>query len=439
MELPETGREASELQTELEARRAGDADWREGRTWSLVYHGGEDLEAVRDDAYERFAAENALNPLAFPSVLGFENEVVGMVAEMMHGETAVGNVTSGGTESIFLATYTARERARRRGPDLQNPTVVYPETAHPAWAKAAHYLDMDTVVTPTDEAWRADPEAMAEAVTDDTVLLVASAPSYPHGVVDPVEDVAAIAADHGIPCHVDACIGGFVLPFLDELGAGHEIPPYDFSVPGVTSMSVDPHKYGYTAKGVSVLLHRDKSHRRDQYYADDDWPGGIYVAPNVQGTRPAGPIAAAWAVMKFVGRDGYHTLVEEAMDATETIADAIAEMNALAVVGDPDMTLLGIESVDPDVSAWTVQRELSERGWELERQQRPESMHLSVMAQHAPVVDEFLADLEACVAIARAADTEEATAPLYGLSASFEEGEDATETVIDLLNEVFVS
>ena len=437
MELPETGREASELQAEMDARRAGDADWREGRTWSLVYHGGEDLEAVRDDAYERFAAENALNPLAFPSVLGFENEVVGMVAEMMHGESAVGNVTSGGTESIFLATYTARERARRRDPAVESPTVVYPETAHPAWAKAAHYLDMDTVVTPTDEGWRADPEAMAEAVTDDTALVVASAPSYPHGVVDPVEDVAAIAADHGIPCHVDACIGGFVLPFLDELG--HEIPPYDFSVPGVTSMSVDPHKYGYTAKGVSVLLHRDKSYRRDQYYADDDWPGGIYVAPNVQGTRPAGPIAAAWAVMKFVGRDGYHTLVEEAMDATETIAAAIEELDALAVVGDPDMTLLGIESVDPEVNAWTVQRELSDRGWELERQQRPRSMHLSVMAQHAPVVDEFLADLEACVAVAREADTEEATAPLYGLSASFEEGEDATETVIDLLNEVFVS
>ena len=437
MELPETGREASELQSEMEARRAGDADWREGRTWSLVYHGGEDLEDLRDDAYERFASENALNPLAFPSVLGFENEVVGMVADMMNGETAVGNVTSGGTESIVLATYTARERARRQDPGVENPTVVYPETAHPAWAKAAHYLDMETTVTPTDDGWRADPAAIADAVTEDTALVVASAPSYPHGVVDPVEEIAAIADDHDVPCHVDACIGGFVLPFLDDLG--HDVPAYDFSVPGVTSMSVDPHKYGYTAKGVSTLLHRDRSYRRDQYYAYDDWPGGIYVAPNVQGTRPAGPIAAAWAVMKFVGRDGYRTLVEEAMNATEYVAKAIGEMDALAVVGDPDMTLLGIESVDPEVNAWTVQRELSDRGWELERQQRPRSMHLSVMAQHAPVVDEFLSDLEECVAVAREADTEEATAPLYGLSASFEEGEDATETVIDLLNEVFVS
>jgi len=437
MELPETGREASELGAEMEARRAGDADWREGRTWSLVYHGGEDLETLRDDAYERFASENALNPLAFPSVLGFENEVVGMVADMMNGESAVGNVTSGGTESIVLATYTARERARRRDPDIENPTVVYPETAHPAWAKAAHYLDMETAVTSTDDGWRADPAAVADAVTEDTALIVASAPSYPHGVVDPVEEIAAIADDHDVPCHVDACIGGFVLPFLDDLG--HDIPAYDFSVPGVTSMSVDPHKYGYTAKGVSTLLHRDKSYRRDQYYAYDDWPGGIYVAPNVQGTRPAGPIAAAWAVMKFVGRDGYHTLVEDAMDATEQIANAIDEMDALAVVGDPDMTLLGIESVDPEVNAWTVQRELSEKGWELERQQRPRSMHLSVMAQHAPVVEEFLTDLEECVTVAREAGTEEATAPLYGLSASFEEGEDATETVIDLLNEVFVS
>lgn len=435
MELPETGRDRESLLEEMELRRGGDADWREGRTWSLVYHAGEEIEDLRNEAYELFASENALNPLAFPSVMSFENEVVGTVADMTHGETAVGNVTSGGTESIMLAVYAARERARNRG--ITEPTIVYPETAHPAWAKAAHYFDLEPVMTPTGEDWRADPGAIEEAIDDETALVVASAPSYPHGVVDPVEEVAAVAADADVPCHVDACIGGFVLPFLEDLG--HDVPPFDFRVPGVSSISVDPHKYGYTAKGVSTLLYRDKELRRDQYYAYDGWPGGIYVAPNMQGTRPAGPIAAAWAVMNFLGRDGYQALVEEAMDATETIADAISEMDDLAVVSDPDMTLLGIESTSEDVNPWTVQRELSDRGWELERQQRPRSMHLSVMAQHAPVVDEFLDDLRESVAVARDVDTEEATAPMYGLSGTVEEGDDVTEALVDLLNEVFVN
>lgn len=434
MALPEHGRDRDDLLTEMEQRRAGDADWREGRTWSLVYHAGEDVADLRNAAYERFASENALNPLAFPSVLGFENEVVGMVADMTHGETAVGNVTSGGTESIMLATYAARERARDHG--IDRPSIVFAETAHPAWSKAAHYFDLEPVMIDAREDWRADPSAIEGAIGDDTALVVVSAPSYPHGVIDPVEAVAGVAAEAGVPCHVDACIGGFVLPFLEELG--HDLPPWNFRVDGVSSISVDPHKYGYTAKGVSTLLYRDKELRRPQYYAYDGWPGGIYVAPNMQGTRPAGPIAAAWAVMQFIGRDGYQELVSSAMDAREAIADAVAEMPELSVVSDPDMTLLAIEGMG-EVNAWTVQRELSDRGWELERQQRPESMHLSVMAQHAPVVDEFLDDLRESITVARQGETEEATAPMYGLSGTVEAGDDVTEALVDLLNEVFVN
>jgi len=435
MALPETGRDRAALREEMEARRAGDADWAAGRTWSLVYSAGEEVQEVRDEAYEAFASENALNPLAFPSILGFENEVVGMVADMMSGPDAVGNVTSGGTESILCASYAARERARELE-GISAPTMVMAETAHPAWEKAAHYLGLEPIRTPTRADWRADPDAIADAVDDRTALVVASAPSYPHGVVDPVEAVAGTAAAHGVPCHVDACIGGFVLPFLPELG--YDVPAYDFSVEGVTSISVDPHKYGYTAKGVSTVLYRDKDLRRHQYYAFDGWPGGIYVAPNVQGTRPAGPIAAAWAVMNFLGRDGYTHLVEEAMDAAETIAARVAAREDLTVVSDPDMSLLAIESTAPDLDAWTVQRELSERGWELERQQRPESMHLSAMAQHASILEEFLADLDEAVDTARAADTEEADAPLYGLSGSLDEDDEVTEALVEMLNEVFV-
>lgn len=435
MPLPDTGRDRASLREEMEARRQGDADWKSGRTWALVYSAGEEVHEVRDEAYQRFASENALNPLAFPSVLGFENEVVGMVADMMNGPDAVGNATSGGTESILCAVYAARERASEVE-DITDPTMVMPDTAHPAWEKAAHYLGVEAIRTPTRDDWRADPDAIAAEIDHRTALVVASAPSYPHGVVDPVEDVAGVAADHGVPCHVDACIGGFVLPFLPDVG--YDVPAFDFSVDGVTSMSVDPHKYGYTAKGVSTVLYRDKGLRRHQYYAFDGWPGGIYVAPNFQGTRPAGPIAGAWAVMNFIGRDGYRELVEEKMTATERIVDHVEDTPGLGIVSDPDMTLLAIEATDPDLNAWTVQRELSDLGWEISRQQRPESFHLSVMAQHVPVIDEFLGDLDDAVEIARSAETEEADVPLYGLSGSVEEGDEVTEALVDMLNEVFV-
>ena len=437
MALPDEGRDRKTLLEEMEARRAGDAEWSEGKTWSLVYSAGEDVHEVRDEAYKKFASENALNPLAFPSVLGFENEIVGMVAEMMGSEDAVGNVTSGGTESILCSVYAARERFRDvADSDVTNPKMVMSETAHPAWQKAAHYMGLEPVRTEPRDDWRADPEAMASEIDDETALVVVSAPSYPHGVVDPVEEVAGIAAKNDVPCHVDACIGGFVLPFLED--AGYDVPNYDLSVDGVTSISADPHKYGYTAKGVSTLLYRDRELRRYQYYAFDGWSGGIYAAPNFQGTRPAGPIAASWAVMNYIGHDGYVELVEEKMKATERIAEHVAETDELAVVSDPDMCLLAIESTDADVNAWTVQRELSDRGWELERQQDPRSMHLSVMAQHTTVIDEFLDDLDDALKAAKDSDTPEANAPLYGLSGNIEDGDDVTEEVIDMLNGVFV-
>jgi sphinganine-1-phosphate aldolase len=436
MGLPDTGQDRDSIRATMESLRQGDTDWENGRTWSLVYSAGEEVHEVRDEAYERFASENALNPIAFPSVLHFETDVVGMVADMMHGPDAVGNVTSGGTESILCATYAARERARDVE-GITNPKLVMATTAHPAWAKAAHYLGFETVRTPTTDDWRADPAAIRDAVDDRTALVVASAPSYPHGVIDPVEEIAAVAAEHDIPCHVDACIGGFVLPFLPDVG--YDVPPFDFRVDGVTSISVDPHKYGYTAKGVSTLLYRDKDLRRYQYYAFDGWPGGIYVAPNFQGTRPAGPIAAAWAVMKFIGRDGYEDLVAGKMEATERIVAHVAASDDLRIVSDPDLCLLAVESTSEAVKMWTVQRELSDRGWKIARQQRPESIHLSVMAHHTPVVDELLADLDEAVAAARAADSdEEATVPMYGLSGTVDDDEVVTDAIVDMLNEVFV-
>ncbi len=436
MGLPDTGRDRESLQAEMENRALGDADWEEGRTWALVYSANEEIHELRKDASGRFSSENALNPMAFPSALSFETDVVNMVADMMNHPDAVGNVTSGGTESILCAVYAARERAREVD-DVTDPTLVVPETAHPAWEKAAHYLGLEPIRTETRGDWRADPAAMADAVTDRTALVAVSAPSYPHGVVDPVEEVAAEAKAADVPCHVDACVGGFVFPFLEEMG--HDVPAYDFSVDGVTSISVDPHKYGYTTKGVSTVLYRDKELRSHQYYAFADWPGGIYVAPNFQGSRSAGPIAAAWAVMNFLGRDGYRELVEAAMTATERITEFVDQRDELAVVSDPDMSLLAIESTGPEVDIWTVQRELATENWEISRQQRPRNLHLAVMAGHAPVVDEFLADFEAAVETAKASDDEELTAPMYGLSGNVNaDDENITDTLVDLLNDTFV-
>ncbi len=437
MELPQQGRAEDELFDRMSDLKEEDASWREGRTWSLVYHVDRDVERVRNRAYEMFSSLNALNPLAFNSILTFERDVVAMTADLLQGDDeVVGNLTSGGTESILLAVYTARERLREKRPEVDRPELVLPETAHPAWAKAAHYFDLEVKRLPVRADWRADPSELPERVGERTALVVASAPSYPHGVIDPVEALAGHAAERDVPLHVDACIGGFVLPFLREQDP--DLPAFDFSVPGVTSISADPHKYGYTAKGTSVLLHRNRKLRRHQLYYYDEWPGGIYAAPNLQGTRPGGPMAAAWAVMQYLGKGGYRTITERVMAATESLMDGVREIDGLRIVSDPDMCIFAIESTDPDVDVWKVEEFMGEQGWELERQQNPPSVHLSVMHHHADVVEEFLRDLKEAVDRARAAEASEPTAPLYGLSAFMDDDEeDLRDVVLDMMNDLF--
>jgi len=247
MSLPETGRGPDDILEEMAERREGDADWKSGRTWSLVYHIDEEHKRFKDEASSLYSTQNALSPSAFPSLVTYENEVAGMLADWLGGDDdTVGNVPSGGTESILLAVKTARDWAREeRG--IEEPHVVLPETAHPAFSKGTHYFDIEETRVPCGEDWRADPDAVEDAIREETALVVASAPSYPHGVIDPVEEIAAVADDHGVMCHVDGCIGAILLASLRDLG--RDYPPFDLSVDGVTSLSVDPHKYGYTAKG----------------------------------------------------------------------------------------------------------------------------------------------------------------------------------------------
>lgn len=433
MELPATGRDEEDIIAEMRSRREGDADWAAGRTWSLVYHIDEDHKAFKDRAHALYSTQNALSPSAFPSVVSYETEVTGMLADWLGGdEETVGNVTAGGTESILLAVKTARDWARAER-NIAEPHIVLPETAHPAFSKAVHYFDLTETRVPCREDWRADPDAVRDAVREETALVVASAPSYPHGVVDHVPAIASIAQEEDLLCHVDGCIGGIMLASLRDLG--RDVPAFDLSVPGVTSLSVDPHKYGYTAKGASTLLWSDVAYRSHQYYGFDDWPGGVYAGPTMAGTRPAGPIAAAWAVMQKFGHDGYLDLAETTMETTESLLAGVQDIDGIGVVSDPDMTLFAVAATDPDVDVYRVHGELTERGWGLGRQQRPESIHATVMYHHRPVVEEFLGDLESAVAVARDAEGEDDLAPMYGMTAEMTTDGDFATLATQRLNE----
>lgn len=402
--LPPHGRPKAEVLAAMQAARTADAHWRDGRAFSMVYYADEDILDLLKQAYTLFFSENGLNPTAFPSLRKFETEVVAMTARLLgddatltEGERVVGNMTAGGTDSILAAVKTARDWARVHRPQAHRPEIILPQTAHPAFDKAAHYFGLTAVRTGLDAGYRADPAAVAAAVNENTVLIVGSAPSYPHGVVDPIPALAEIARSHGILCHVDACVGGFVLPFAEKLG--YAVPPFDFRVPGVTSMSADLHKYGYAAKGASVVLYRGAELRKFQFFVTTSWPGGIYASPALAGTRPGGAIAAAWAIMNYLGEAGYTHIVETMMQTARKLQEGINALPGLHVIGEPDMCVMAIGGDGLDV--YEVGDEMQARGWHLDRQQFPPSLHLTVIYAHAAVADQFLADLQAAVETVR--------------------------------------
>ncbi len=396
--LPRSRRPAEEVLDTMRQIRAHDARWQEGKTWSLVFHAGDEVTGLLREAYGMFISENGLNPMAFPSLKKFEAEVVAMTADLLGGDRrTAGNMTSGGTESILMAVKTARDWARSKMPSATAPEIVLPSTAHPAFDKAAHYFSLKAVHVPVREDFRADVPAMAAAVTPNTILLVGSAPSYPQGVIDPIREIAQVAGEHGALCHVDACVGGFMLPFVRQLG--YEIPDFDFAVPGVTSISVDLHKYAYAAKGASVILYKDSDLRRHQFYVQSDWSGGIYASPSMAGTRPGGAIAAAWAVMNHLGREGYLEIAGTVMKTAARLREGIEAIDGVQVLGDPPMSILAIGS--DSLNVYEIGDALTGLGWHLDRQQYPPSLHLTVTHAHAAVAEQFLADLAQAVAQAR--------------------------------------
>ncbi|MDA8286062.1 MAG: aminotransferase class V-fold PLP-dependent enzyme, partial [Actinomycetota bacterium] len=348
-----------------------------------------------------YAAENGLNVLAFPSIGRLQHDLVRNTASLLgaddpaSGGGVEGYLTSGGSESLVQATKVARDVARERG--VARPSVVAATSAHAAFTKGADYFDLELRRVPVGPDFRADPGAMEAAMDESTILLVGSAPAYPTGVVDPIEELAAVARRHDVLLHVDACMGGYLLPFLARLGRFDV--PFDFRVDGVTSMSADLHKYGYAAKGVSVALYRTHELARHQVFVTTDWDGGFYASTTVAGSKPAGPIAAAWAAMMHLGLDGYLRLTAEAHDAALALRRGIEGIDGLVVRGDPPATVLAFGAADPAaLDIFAVGDALADRGWYLDRQSGPDSLHATVHAGSAASVGELVADMGDVVA-----------------------------------------
>jgi sphinganine-1-phosphate aldolase len=397
MSLPRRSRPADEVLAGLDAMKQHDVRWKDGRAFTLAYYAGPDVAALADEAYQRFGSDNALNTDAFPSLRRIQSDVVAMTADLLDGgPEAAGFMTTGGTESLLMAVLAARERGRSER-DVVRPNIVLPSSAHAAFEKGCHYFGLESRRVDVRTDWRADVDAMADVIDDDTVLVVGSAPQYPQGVIDPIAEVAALAADREINCHVDACMGGMVLPYLARLG--EEIPPWSFSVQGVTSISVDLHKFGYTSKGASVIVHRNRALRRHQTFVTSNWLGGTYGSSGVLGTKGGGAMAAAWAVMSHLGDDGYLRLAGQARRATRELATAIEACPDLELRAAPDAMIVTFGAADPGrLDVFALADELWRRGWYVDRQQPPDSLHCTVNAVHDGLIPEFVAELHAAIA-----------------------------------------
>ncbi len=436
LRLPEKGMNKDELLAKLQSFKSNDADWHAGKMFGLIYYAGEDVEEIAREAYALYMFENALSPFAFPSLLKMENEFISMVSSLFGGgEDTVGSMTSGGTESILMAVKAARDWAKITHPQIKTPEIVAPITIHPAWNKAADYLGLKIILTPVNEDWRANIRAMAEAINENTIMLGASAVSYPHGMVDPIAEIGKLAEKKNLWFHVDACLGGFILPFLKRSGC--EIPPYDFSVPGVKSISVDIHKYGYISKGASTILYRTKDLREFQFFVYTDWPGGIYATPCLSGARPGGAIAAAWAILHYLGEEGFKKLAVKAREATIKFIQGINQIPELYVLGNPPATVFAFGS--EKLNVYKLAEKLKEKKWHIDAQHLPPSLHITISPFHERVVEEFLKDLQEAVAEVRQNKEEDTSgmAAIYGMMGTMPDRKAARDFALKYLNNLY--
>lgn len=422
--LPENGVDRETVIGEMEALREREVSrWKQGYVSGAVYHGDPQHVDFLNRVYALHSQSNPLHADIWPSGYKFEAEIVSMTADMLGAGQAgtdpedqiVGTISSGGTESILLAMKTYRDRARDRQ-GITHPEMIVPATAHAAFDKAAQYFGYKLVRIQVGSDYRADVARTARAINRNTVVLVGSAPSFPHGVVDPIGELSELARRHGIGFHTDACLGGFVLPWARQLG--YPVPAFDFSLPGVTSISVDTHKYGYAAKGTSVVLYRGHALRRYQYYTIADWPGGLYFSPTFAGSRPGALSAACWAALVSIGQDGYLEATRKILETAAEIKDGICRIPELRILGNP---LWVIAFGSDEINIYRVMDAMSERHWNLNGLHHPPAVHLCVtLRQTAPgVAERFISDLRDSVEQVKTLPHDKrGMAPVYGLAAT---------------------
>ncbi|WP_439135080.1 pyridoxal phosphate-dependent decarboxylase family protein [Pseudomaricurvus sp.] len=415
--IPSQGRPANDIIQQLDSFKAEDPNYKDGKVWSLVYYLNEDHSQFLKDAYHSFACENGLNPTAFKSLKTFETEVISATASLLNGpEEVCGVITSGGTESCLMAVKTYRDMAKtNRG--IKKPEMVIPESAHVAWFKASEYFGVKIRLVPLLDDLTPDLKKMEKLINRNTVMLLGSAPEYPHGTIDPIEAMGAMAQKHKIPLHVDACVGGFILPFFEM--NGEDLPLWDYRVPGVTSISADIHKYGFAAKGASTITYRNLEYLKHQMFVHQDWPGGVFASSALLGTRPGGAYSAAWATLQYFGEDGYRRLAADTLEAINTMKRGVEQIPELAIMGNPQGPLFAYQSVDPEVNIYAVGDQMDKKGWQVNRNQKPAGLHAMVTAHHLNVVDQYLTDLKECVAIVKANPelAEQGGAATYGMMA----------------------
>lgn len=405
MKMPEQGRPWDEIRDDMHARGSGDAKWRDGRTAVYVFNAGDEIAAIQKEAYAAFMSENGLGPLAFPSLAQMEKDVVSMGLDLLHGpDGSTGAMTSGGTDSITMAIKTARDYARSIGRARERANIVLPFSAHLAFDKACHLMDIEIRRIPvkTDGTYEADVPAMSAACDQDTIMMVGSAPNFPHGIIDPIEALSDVAIEKDLWLHVDACVGGYFAPFARMNGV--PVPAFDFELPGVHSMSADLHKYGYAAKGASTVLFRSEALFAFMPFDMKEWSGAPMKTPTLAGTRPGGAISAAWAVMNHLGVAGYKRLQGQVCETRERVEEGVKRLG-FEILGTPMLGLVAFRH--PKHHAFAIYGEIYRRGWFTSVTKDPASLHLMLSPKHADFIDDYLADLEASLnAVASAEDAE---------------------------------
>ena len=400
--FPHGGRSRAEIEAALADMAQGDADWRHGRVPLYVFGATPEVAEVGRAAFNAYFTENALGGRrAFPSLRRMEEEVVGMALDLFHGPLgAAGFMTSGGTESIVIAVKAARDwgRAQRRD-RAHRGNLVLPVSAHPAFDKAAGLMDLEVRRLPVAPDFRADPAALAQALDTDTIMLVGSAPCFPYGVVDPIPALSELALSRGAWLHVDACVGGYFAPFARALG--RPIPEFDFGLPGVSSLSADLHKFGFTPKPASTVFYRDAARAAAQGFDLNVWPNGRFATATLVGTRPGGGVAAAWAVMTYLGRDGYTAIAERLLAMKDAYVQGIEAIPGMRVYGRPDLSIIGFG--DPSLDIGSVAQDMAGRGWVPGLLQDPPGLHMMMSLLHEPVREQYLHDLGAAARAAKPA------------------------------------